>query len=177
MTNGISNVPYFTPIFRQKTAANQDEQKNTEKLSAAEAERQAREEAAKKILSQQKNELSMLEEQLKNSNEQAEAAGDSFEAFSKCLTIAQRITRGDIVPLKDIKYLMEHEPDLYKQAILMRRPNDDPEKHDSVLEDEDEEARTDETSSSDSHSSSDTTSEAPAVSEVTAPAAEATVTE
>jgi len=64
------------------------------------------------------------------------------------MTIAHRITKGDKVPLKDMKYLMEHEPDLYKQAILMRQPNPKPKEHKSVLEEEDEQISTEEYSQS-----------------------------
>ena len=50
--------------------------------------------------------------------------------------------------MKDMKYLAEHEPDLFKQAILLRVPNDHPKKHKSVLEDDEEEQQTESASES-----------------------------
>lgn len=87
---------------------------------------------------EREQEKSMLEKELENSDKEAEAVGDSIETFTKCMKIAARIAKGDIVPPKDIKYLADHEPDLYKQAIIMRVPNDKPKKHKSLVEDEDE---------------------------------------
>jgi hypothetical protein len=78
---------------------------------------------------------------------------DMYKAFAKCLKIAARVSRGDIVPVKDMKYLAEHEPDLYKQAILLRMPNPKPKKHKSLVDDEDE--KTEETQSGESPESPD----------------------
>ncbi|MBP5604210.1 MAG: hypothetical protein J6X60_01520, partial [Ruminiclostridium sp.] len=86
----------------------------------------------------QENEAAVkrLEEEVKATKKHAEAIEEEFEAFANCMKIASRISRGDIVPGKDIKYLMEHEPDLYKQAIMLRMPNPKPKKYDSVLDEE-----------------------------------------
>lgn len=146
MTDGIK----FSPVFNPPRRLSKDEEKRIEEeklKKAEEAEKQKKaEEKAKKLA--QENELRMLQQQLESADEQAEGTADSFEAFGKCLTIAQRITRGDNVPTKDMKYLMEHEPDLYKQAIMMRRPNDDPKDYDSVLDEDDTEGQTNEASPS-----------------------------
>ncbi|MBQ9384837.1 MAG: hypothetical protein IJT87_11435 [Ruminiclostridium sp.] len=122
----------MTPFEKQRAM----EQAAKEQQKAAEEQRrkQAEEQAAK----QKEQEQKMLEEELKSSKEEAEAMEDMFESFAKCIKIAARITKGDIVPMKDIKYLAEHEPDMYKQAILMRMPNDHPKKHKSLIKDEDE---------------------------------------
>ncbi len=122
----------MTPFEKQRAM----EQAAKEQQKAAEEQRrkQAEEQAAK----QKEQEQKMLEEELKSSKEQAEAMEDMFEAFAKCIKIAARITKGDIVPMKDIKFLAEHEPDMYKQAILMRMPNDHPRKHKSLIKDDDE---------------------------------------
>ena len=178
MTNGINNVPVFTPVYKyQSKQAREDAAKALEEKAAKEAEKEKQEEADRKAaLAQKQNELSMLEQQLENSKEQGEAAADSFETFSKCLTIAQRITRGDKVPLKDMKYLMEHEPDLYKQAILMRQPNSKPKEYDSVLDEDDTETKKEDSGAASSDSGNAPVSrEAPPVSE--APAAETAVAE
>ncbi len=178
MTNGIGNVPVFTPIYKyQSKQAREDAAKALEEKAAREAEKKKQQEADKKAaLVEKQNELSMLEQQLENSKEQGEATADSFETFSKCLTIAQRITRGDKVPLKDMKYLMEHEPDLYKQAILMRQPNSKPKEYDSVLDEDDSENKTEESGDTSSDSgNAPPVSEAPVANE--APAVEVAVTE
>lgn len=177
MSNSINDIPVFTPSFKyQSKKAREEAVKAAEEKAAKEAEEQKQKEAAKKA--QQQNELNMLKMQLESSKEQSEAAEESFATFGKCLTIAQRITRGDIVPTKDMKYLMEHEPDLYKQAILMRQPNNDPKKHKSVLEDEDE-SRNDTLEQSEGSSestqppvsgSAPATETAPPAAEVSAPA-------
>lgn len=54
----------------------------------------------------------------------------------KCLQIAIRIISGDKVPMKDEKFLMEHEPEMYFRAILLRRQKEDPKKHKSLLGDD-----------------------------------------
>ncbi len=78
----------------------------------------------------------MLEEH-KLQTEEAEAA---FDDFAKCLKIAMRIMNGDHVPLQDIRFLAEREPELLESAMLLRRHNEDPEKHDSVLDEEQDDA-------------------------------------
>ena len=97
---------------------------------------------------QRKAELARLKEEMKNADEQAEAAGESMKILSRCIKIATRILNGDKVPLKDMKYLQENEPDMFKQAITLRRINPEPKEYDSVLEDE-EEDKTENTQASD----------------------------
>lgn len=174
MTSGINNTPFFTPVFKsQSQRAKEDAARAAEEKEAREAEKKAQEEEKRKQeLQERQNELSFLEEQLKNAKEQGEAVEDSFEAFGKCLTIAQRISRGDKVPLKDMKYLMEHEPDLYKQAIMLRQPNDKPKEYDSVLDEDDTENKTGENGNS---HASESTAEIPAPVAEAAPAETASV--
>lgn len=111
-----------------------------------EARKAAEEEERRKKLQQKQqekqNQLEMLNQELENSNEQAKAIGDEFKVYARCLTIASRISRGDTVPVKDMKYLAENEPDLFKQAIMLRMPNDHPKKHKSVLDDDEEKQQT-----------------------------------
>jgi len=54
----------------------------------------------------------------------------------KCLQIAIRIISGDKVPMKDEKFLMEHEPEMYFRAILLRRQKEDPKKYKSLVDDD-----------------------------------------
>lgn len=129
----------------------------------------AAEERRQKQLQKEQDKLSQLEmlhEELVNSNKEAEAMGESFKVYSRCLTIASRIARGDSVPMKDMKYLAEHEPDMFKQAILLRVPNDHPKKHKSVLEDEEENESTESTEGGEEASPDIAQPEAPAPAEI-----------
>lgn len=135
---GGTFVPKFTSsITDLKTKREEEAQKKEEALKEKEKLQKEKEAQEKKAKQQ---ELESLNQQLESAKEQADAVGDSFKDTSKCLLIAMRITRGDIVPLKDMKFLSEHEPELFKQAIMLRQPKDDPEECDSVLEEEDESA-------------------------------------
>lgn len=58
--------------------------------------------------------------------------------MSKCFKIAARIGNGDKVPLKDIKFLRENAPELYKNALLFKKHNPEPKKYKSCLDKEDE---------------------------------------
>lgn len=157
MSLGITgSAPVFKSALNYKNTAADSKNADSEQLSWAEQsdiernQKKLQEEQAKaaedlKRKQQQEqerkekeNELDMLERELKASREEAKAMEDSFKMFAKCLKIASRISKGDIVPMKDMKYLAEHEPDLYKQAILMRVPNSKPKKHKSVLDEDDE---------------------------------------
>ncbi len=147
MTDPINMSKMFAPIFN--SVQKNEKPKTEEELALLEAQKKQQEEAQKKQQAearqkQLENEKAMLQQQLESAKEQSEAIEDSFSTFSKCMTIAHRITKGDKVPLKDMKYLMEHEPDLYKQAILMRQPNPKPKEHKSVLEEEDEQVSSEE---------------------------------
>lgn len=65
---------------------------------------------------------------------------NKFLNLTKCMKIAARIQKGHKVPLKDQKFLMENEPELYKMAIFLRENNEHPKKYKSELSDEDEES-------------------------------------
>lgn len=135
---GGSFVPEFTSILPNLKAKREEEAlKKEEEIKEKEKLRKEKEEQEKKAKQQ---ELESLNQQLESAKEQADAIGDSFKDTSKCLLIAMRITRGDIVPQKDMKFLMDHEPDLFKQAIMLRQPKENPEECESVLEDEEETA-------------------------------------
>ncbi|HZJ84541.1 MAG TPA: hypothetical protein VFD02_03190 [Syntrophomonadaceae bacterium] len=82
-------------------------------------------------------------ELLKNLNETAEAREDGFTERLKCIKIALRIIRGDKVPLKDMAFLAEKEPAMYSNAILLKRSNDNPKKHKSLINEEKKDSSTD----------------------------------
>ena len=101
--------------------ADSDKSENKEKISAN-LDKHAEE----------KTRLEQLREQ-----KQAEKSGKKFTDYGKLLKIAMRIMNGDKVPMTDRKKLAEEMPDLYKQAILMRRlDNDKPRKYKSEYEDD-----------------------------------------
>ena len=133
---GGSFTPKFTSILPDLKAKREEEAIKKEE-EAKEKEKLQKEKAEQEKKAKQQ-ELESLNQQLESAKEQADAVGDSFKDMSKCLLIAMRITRGDIVPQKDMKFLSEHEPDLFKQAIMLRQPKENPKEWDSILEDEEE---------------------------------------
>ena len=137
MALNIGRNTGFIPLFKPSYKTEEDKKTSEEKAALLKQQEAEEKDRLKAQQQARQTELDMLKQQLESSNEQAEATEDSFKAFSKCLIIAQRITKGDKVPTQDIKYLMEHEPDLYKQAIMFRQPNPKPKEHDTVLEEED----------------------------------------
>lgn len=92
------------------------------------------------LLKQKIAETNMLKDMVENSNSQIEGMKEAFETMSKCLQIAMSIMDGDNVPQKDIQFLMENNPDLFKMAMSVRKMKEDPEDKDSVLEDEEDKA-------------------------------------
>ena len=60
-----------------------------------------------------------------------------LKVLELCQKIAASIMKGDKVPLEDLRFLMENDPDGYRLAMALRRQKEDPEEVDSVLEDED----------------------------------------
>ena len=62
---------------------------------------------------------------------------EKLKTLSKCPKFAAASMRGDRVPPEDLRYLMEHDKEGYKMALAMRRPKQDPEEVESVLDEED----------------------------------------
>ena len=82
-------------------------------------------------------------EQQRHSRMNAKPAGGELDLLSQglkvlelCEKIAASIMRGDKVPVEDLRFLMENDPDGYRLAMALRRHKEDPEEVDSVLEDE-----------------------------------------
>lgn len=70
---------------------------------------------------------------------EADAYAKESEEMSKCMQVAIRYGRGDRVPAKDLKKLMEKFPELYTMAEQMRMMSKKTnKKHKSLWEDEDE---------------------------------------
>ncbi|MGI6255473.1 MAG: hypothetical protein ACOYJZ_07540 [Acutalibacter sp.] len=88
-------------------------------------------------------ELSALEQQeMESSGDSAalDALEEAMDILEACSKIAASIMKGDQVPLEDLRYLMDHDPQGYQLAMAMRRPKEDPEKCKSVLSEEDQQA-------------------------------------
>ena len=134
--------PAQNQINRQ-TALNKtdadEKQKAHESITSedAHAEEKTRLEQLREQKKQEYDSAMQQLEQMREAEKQAEKSGKKFTDYGKLLKIAMRIMNGDKVPMADKKKLAEEMPDLYKQAILMRRlDNDKPKKYKSEYEDD-----------------------------------------
>ncbi len=135
-------TPAQNQINRQtvqnKTGA--DEKQKAQKSTTSEdahAEEKTRLEQLREQKKQEYDSAMQQLEQMREAEKQAEKSGKKFTDYGKLLKIAMRIMNGDKVPMADRKKLAEEMPDLYKQAILMRRlDNDKPKKYKSEYEDD-----------------------------------------
>ena len=104
--------------------ADSDKSENKEKISANEDKHAEEKTRLEQLREQKQQEYDSVIQQLEKQREaekQAEKSGKKFTDYGKLLKIAMRIMNGDKVPMTDRKKLAEEMPDLYKQAILMRR--------------------------------------------------------
>ena len=94
------------------------------------------------MLEEMRAEHQFLREELQNAREQAEAAASEYESMGKVLIIFRRIAKGDTVPVKDERKLMEYDMKLYNMAKQLGAvaENEDPKRHKSLYEDEEEAA-------------------------------------
>lgn len=112
--------------------------------------------------------LEMFKRELESSKEAADAAGKAAAEQGKILEIARRISRGDKVPPKDEKKLMEYDFKLYQMAKMSAMMNEAKKhkKHKSLFEDEEENDKRDKLQALEGDSSladiEDSTSEAEA---------------
>lgn len=60
-----------------------------------------------------------------------------LKKLDKCQRIYARVVKGDKVPPEDLQYLERCDPEGYKLALAMRRPNRHPKQWKSELDDED----------------------------------------
>ena len=123
---------------QNKTGAD-GKQKAQESITSedAHAEEKTRLEQLREQKKQEYDSAMQQLEQMREAEKQAEKSGKKFTDYGKLLKIAMRIMNGDKVPMADRKKLAEEMPDLYKQAILMRRlDNDKPNKYKSEYEDD-----------------------------------------
>lgn len=107
-----------------RQALNYLEQQN--QLARELDERRAREQSRWAKVHDKSGELDML--------------GMQMKVMEACMKISASIIKGDKVPLKDLKFLMENDPAGYKLAMALRKEKKDPEEVESVLEDEEQPA-------------------------------------
>ena len=70
--------------------------------------------------------------------QQADAARNDAKAMTQAIEIARRIAKGGRVPSQDEEFLMNYSQEMYMSAKMMALMAEEHEKHDSVLEDEEE---------------------------------------
>lgn len=132
-------VATYTPRKKEKSD-DQDPVNKEDTLTltkeAQELLSQRKENVEKKQKSADTTQLDMLARQLESSNKK----DNKVINMSKCFKIAARISNGDKVPLKDMKFLRENAPELYKNALLFKKHNPEPKKYKSCLDKEDENA-------------------------------------
>lgn len=93
---------------------------------------------------QMQNRMKVIEQARENAENSPEAQVlDSMRKAMKvlkiCNKIAARIRAGDHVPLKDLRYLMKHDPQAYQMALASRKPKEDPKKWESAIPKEEQE--------------------------------------
>lgn len=91
---------------------------------------------------EQKSALELLLNPKQKEEDSADVQKEMAKIQKNCAKIAARIRKGDIVPLKDMRYLMKHDPRLYMLTMSMRQEKEDPKKWKSVLKPGDEEKQT-----------------------------------
>jgi|GEM_PF-2068269 len=80
--------------------------------------------------------VDQLREQAEQAREASRAAAEFWRNKLKAMEIARRIINGDNVPQRDYDFLMEHDPDLFKKAVSLRRfDNEEAEDYDALSED------------------------------------------
>ncbi|MCL2616009.1 MAG: hypothetical protein FWD96_00020 [Defluviitaleaceae bacterium] len=87
-------------------------------------------------LKEMRAQVDNLRSQWESASVQADAKAEYLRKKLIALEIATRIMNGDEVPTQDHRFLAEFDIALYAKALSLRQPNDDPEKHDSLLEDD-----------------------------------------
>jgi hypothetical protein len=112
------------PVADKITISNEARAKANEKTSFADA------------LEKMRTEGRELQRQLEAARKQGEGAAEHYKRKLQCLLIAMRIMQGDKVPPEDHRFLAEEEPELYHKAMSMRIEKKDPDEHDRVSEDE-----------------------------------------
>ena len=77
---------------------------------------------------------------METEEDKLDAMSEQLDVQMKCLKIAMNLMKGKKVPPEDERYLMENDPNGYKQAMAMKvMAKEDKKECESVLDDEDKE--------------------------------------
>lgn len=106
-TQNIAAIEKYTEDLKDKTANNKKDKNKSEKGTGANDSFQISDEAKKMFL-----------DQLENTKEE-----NPYTDLIKLIEIANRISKGDKVPLSDEKKLLEKEPDMYLSAKMTAEMN------------------------------------------------------
>jgi len=85
-------------------------------------------------LDEMRNRYQELRDGLKRARDLGEGMSRAWKEKILCLKIAMRIMSGDKVPIEDKRFLAEKDPELYRQAISLRREKKDPKEYDRLSE-------------------------------------------
>lgn len=88
-------------------------------------------------LEEMRRQIDALAQKFEASQNEVDGKAEAMRIKLKLLKIATRIMSGDDVPIKDQKFLAEHDIEMFKMAVSLRRYKEDPEEHDRLSEDED----------------------------------------
>lgn len=106
-------------------------------LAWADEQNQKMWDAAREQEPKQHDWLSGMLDSLETQKKELDFLDKEMDIMRKCQKIAASIMKGDNVPPEDLIYLMEHDKEGYKMALALRKPKEDPEDCESVLDDED----------------------------------------
>lgn len=106
-------------------------------LLSQEAKERMDRERAEALLAQQQEEREARRDAMSDPLADARKSAPTGESMGKCIQIASRIMRGDRVPQADEKFLYENAPELYRQTLMTRSIEDDPDDCESLLDEED----------------------------------------
>lgn len=138
--NAVQNIMLtYTPAANSRSDKEEVEDKKDTLTLTEEAKQFLAKEKADKKVKQQSTE-SFNADFARFLSEQSSKKENKAVNMSKCFKIAARISNGDKVPMKDMKYLRENAPELYKNALLFKKINPKPKKYKSCLNKKDEES-------------------------------------
>lgn len=142
MSVNINSTVPFNAYGLQKNAGTAKNQ-NSQTEEKAKAEQNGEPTALQKLNERRQQEYRTALSELERIRENREKSEENskFRDYGKLLKIAMRIMNGDRVPIKDKKALAEAMPDLYRQAEMMKRTNNEhPKKYKSEFKDEEKDS-------------------------------------
>ena len=133
----ISQMPPISGQQPMKTGDNQSRQMSREKVGRQLMDRYVSVPLSRPTLNGQSTLWDLLAPQ-KEDKQEKDPLLEAAEAARLCAKIAARVRAGDRVPMKDLRYLLKTDPDLYLMAMIMRQEKEDPKKWETLLKDRQE---------------------------------------